>query len=44
MSSSEDDSRVDVAIPNSTTYPDEGRHTERIFTNSGSRESMRASV
>jgi hAT family C-terminal dimerisation region len=38
MSSSEDDSGVDVPIPNSATLPDEGQHTERIFTNKGPRE------
>ena len=38
MSSSEDDSSVDVPIPNSATLPDEGEHTERIFINKGPRE------
>jgi hypothetical protein len=38
MSSSEDDSGVDVPTSNSATLPDEGQHTERIFTNKGPRE------
>src|SRR3954452_7693105 len=38
MSSCEDESGTGVPIPSSSTNPDKGQHTERVFTNKGVRE------
>jgi hypothetical protein len=38
MSSSENEPGIDTPIPSSSTNPDKGQYTERVFTNKGVRE------
>lgn len=38
MSSCEDESGTGVPIPSSSTNPDKGQHTERVFANKGVRD------